>query len=216
MSQAEHTFEKFIVTPFNRFAYLVAQEICKSPGSYNPLYLYGPAGVGKTHLLRAIGEVYQNQHKTGIYLSANQFVEEMINAIKTGANVEFKDKYCQVDILLIDRLQYISGKEATQEELYSIIEKRLSDNKQTVFAGNAAPAQLDLEQGLRSFVARGLCVEVPTQGVEETAQIIFQKLKELGIDLPLGTCKYIALNIPSKVCQIEGEINKILALSKLL
>lgn len=216
MSQAEHTFEKFIVTPFNRFAYLVAQGICKSPGSYNPLYLYGPAGVGKTHLLRAIGEVYQNQHKTGIYLSANKFVEEMINAIKTGANVEFKDKYCQVDILLIDRLQYISGKEATQEELYSIIEKRLSDNKQTVFAGNAAPAQLDLEHGLRSFVARGLCVEVPTQGVEETAQIIFQKLKELGIDLPLGTCKYIAQNIPSKVCQIEGEINKILALSKLL
>lgn len=216
MGQAEHTFENFIVTPFNRFAYLVAQEICKSPGSYNPLYLYGPAGVGKTHLLRAIGKVYQNQHETGIYLSANQFVEEMINAIKTGANVEFKEKYCQVDVLLIDRLQYISGKEATQEELYSIIEKRLSDNKQTVFAGSAAPAQLDLEQGLRSFMARGLCVEVPTQGVEETAQIIFQKLNELGIDWPLGTCKYIAQNIPSKVCQIEGEINKILALSKLL
>ena len=140
----------------------------------------------------------------------------MITAIQTGANVEFREKYHQVDILLFDRLQCVSGKEATQEELYRIIERRLSNNKQTVFAGNMAPAQLDLEQGLRSFMARGLCVEVPTQGVDETAQIISQKLEGLGMDCPLGVCKYIALNIPSKVCQIEGEINKILALSKLL
>lgn len=216
MIQTKHTFENYIVTPFNRFAYLIAQEICKSPGSYSPLYLYGPAGVGKTHLLRAIGEVYQNQQKTAIYVSANQFFEEFINAIKTGTNIEFREKYHQVDVLLFDRMQCIAGKEATQEEIYNIIEKRQSDEKQTVFAGNVTLSQIALEPGLCSFLARGLCVEIPTQGVEEIAQSIFQKLKEHGIDWPLGACKYMALKISSGVCQIEGEVNQILALSKLL
>lgn len=213
----KHSFQNYFVTPSNRFAYLVAQEVCKSPDLYNPLYLYGPAGVGKTHLLQAIGEVYQNQQRTVIYISANQFLEEMIKAIQTGANVEFREKYHQVDILLFDRLQYVAGKEHTQKELFNIVEKRLSDHKQTVFAGNVHPSQIPiLDPELSTCLTCGLCVEIPTPDFEGKAEIIYQKLKRHGLDWPLDACRYVALNISSGVNQIEGEINKIIAFSKLL
>lgn len=217
MKPSDYTFETFITTPSNRLALLVAQKICETPGAYNPLYLYGPSGVGKTHLLQAIAAEYESKGQSAICLSSNQFLEEMIEAIRNGTNVEFREKYHQVDVLLIDRLQYIAGKEATQEELFNIVEKRLLDHKQTVFAGNVHPSQipvLDLE--LSACLAGGLCIEIPTPDFERKTQIIFQKLKAHGMEWPIEACRYVALNISSGVNQIEGEINKILACREML
>ena len=208
MKPSDYTFENFVTTPSNRLAQFAVKKICETPDSFNPLYIYGPPGVGKTHLLQAVANEYKRKGLSVICLSSNQFLEEMIEAIKTGTNMEFREKYHQVDVLLIDRLQYVAGKESTQEELFNIVEKRLLDHKQTVFAGNAHPTQIPiLNPELSACLAGGLCIET---------EIISQKLKRHGLDWPMEACKYVALNISSGVNQIEGEINKILACREML
>lgn len=185
MKPSDYTFETFVATPSNRLAQLAAKKICETPNSFNPLYIYGPPGVGKTHLLQAVANEYTSKGLSAICLSSNQFLEGMIEAIKTGTNMEFGEKYHQTDVLLIDRLQYISGKEASQEELFNIVEKRLSDHKQTVFAGNAHPTQiLNLDSELSACLAGGLCIEIPTPDFEGKTQIISKKLKAYEIDWP--------------------------------
>lgn len=134
MKLSDYTFETFIDTPSNHLARFAAQKICETPGVYNPLYIFGPSGTGKTHLLYAIAKEYESKHKTTLCVSVNQFLEEVLDAIRTGANTEFRKKYHQADVLLIDGLQYISGKEASQKELFNIVDRRLLENKQVVFS----------------------------------------------------------------------------------
>ena len=217
MKASEYTFENYVMTPSNRLVRLAAQKICETPGAYNPLYIFGPSGVGKTHLLQAIAAEYESKGQSAICLLSNQFLEEMIEAIRNGTNAEFREKYHQVDVLLIDRLQYIAGKEATQEELFNIVGKRLLDHKQTVFAGNVHPSQIPvLDPELSACLAGGLCIEIPTPDFEGKTQIISKKLKAHGMDWPIEACRYVALNVSSGVNQIEGEINKILACREML
>lgn len=206
------TFDSYVTTKTNCLARLAAKKICESPDSFNPLYFYGPPGVGKTHLLQAIAKEYESKGLSAICLSSDQFCEEMIDAIRNGTNAKFREKYHQVDVLLIDRLQYVAGREATQEELFHIVERRLLDHKQTVFAGNAHPSQSPiLDQELSALLSGGLCVEIPTPDLEGKAEIIFRKLKDHEMNWPMEACRYVALNISSGVNQIEGEINKIRA-----
>ena len=140
----------------------------------------------------------------------------MICAIKTGTNTEFRTKYYEADIVLIDGLQYVDGKEATQGELFTILEKRLSDHKQTVFAGNIPPSQISLwDAELSSCLTGGLCIEIQVPNYEEIAKIVANKLKERGMDWPAEACQYVALNIASGRKQIDGEINKIVFLNSL-
>ena len=217
MNPSDYTFGTFINTPSNQLACLAAQKICETPGAYNPLYIYGPPGVGKTHLLYAIANAYNKEQKTAIYISANQFLEEMIEVIKTGNNPEFREKYHQADVLLIDRLQYISGKEASQKELLNIVERRLLENKQVVVAGDSSLGRIpDLEEELYACLARGVCIEIQTPDLDTKTKIIAEKLKKNGIEWPVDACRYVALNISSGVEQIEGEIHKILAFKELL
>ena len=217
MNPSDYTFGTFINTPSNQPACLAAQKICETPGAYNPLYIYGPPGVGKTHLLYAIANAYNKEQKTAIYISANQFLEEMIEVIKTGNNPEFREKYHQADVLLIDRLQYISGKEASQKELLNIVERRLLENKQVVVAGDSSLGRIpDLEEELHACLARGVCIELQTPDLDTKTKIIAEKLKKNGIEWPVDACRYVALNISSGVEQIEGEIHKILAFKELL
>ena len=217
MKTSEYTFETYVTTPSNRLAYLAARKICESPGIFNPLYIYGWSGMGKSHLLHAMTKEYESKGLTAIYLSSTQFLEEMIEAIKTGTMIEFREKYYQTDVLLIDRLQYISEKETSQEELLNVVAKRLLDHKQTVVSGIEHPLLMGaLIPELSACLTSGLCVEISMPDYEERSQIIFRKLKERGIDWPLDACRYMALNISSGVHQIEGEINKILACREML
>lgn len=214
MKPSDYTFETLVATPSNRLAQLA---ICETPDSFNPLYIYGPPGVGKNHLLQAVANEYKSKGLFAICLLSNQFLEEMIEAITTGSNREFREKYYQVDVLLIGRLQYIAGKETTQEELFNIVERRLLDHKQTLFAGNVHPSQIPiLDPELSACLAGGLCIEIPTPDFEGKTQIIFKKLKAHGMDWPMEACRYVALNISSGINQIEGEINKILACREML
>lgn len=216
MKPSEYTFETYVTTSSNRLARLATEKICAFPSTYNPLYVFGPSSVGKTHLLQAIAKEYKNRQKTALYVSGPQFCEELIKAIQTGTNVEFREKQHRVDVLLLDRLQYVAGKEATQEELYNIVEKRLLDHKQTVFAGNVHPSKIPiLNPELSACLAGGLCIEIPTSDFEGKTQIISQKLKAHGIDWPMEACRYVALNVFSGVNQIEGEINRIIACKEL-
>lgn len=217
MSRADYTFENYITTSSNRLARLAAEKVCESPGTqFNPLYIYGSPGVGKTHLLYAIAKEYESKGLTALCLSSNQFFEEMIEAIRNGTNAEFREKFYQVDVLLIDRLQYAAGKEATQEELFNIVEKRHLNCKQTIFVGNASLTQIPgLNPELSAYLKGGLCVEIPTSDFEGKAEIIARKLKQNGIDWPIEACRYVSLNITSGANQIEGEINKILACKEL-
>lgn len=217
MSRVEYSLETYVTTAANHLARSVAQRICELPGSFNPLYLYGQPGVGKTHLLHAIEKECKSNGISAICLSSNQFFEEMIDAIRYGTNVEFREKYHQVDVLLIDRLQNVAGKEATQEELFNIVGKRLLNHKQTVFAGNVHPSQIPiLDPELSSCLTSGLCIEIPNPDFEGKAEIIFRKLNDHGINWPMEACKYVALNVSSGGNQIEGEIYKILAFRELL
>lgn len=217
MKPAEYTFENFVVTQSNHMAYLAIQKICKSPGAYNPLYIFGPSGTGKTHLLHAAGKEYQDRHKTVLYVSVNQFLDEMVEAIKTGTNIEFREKYHQADVLLVDRLDYIAGKEASQEALLNIVERRLLENKQVIFAGDSPLGRIpDLEMGLYASLSGGMSIEIQMPDLDTKTKIISEKLKRNGIEWPMDACRYVALNVTSGVRQIEGEINKILAFSELL
>ena len=217
MNPSDYTFETFINTPSTQLAYLTAQKICEIPGVYNPLYIFGPSGAGKTHLLHAIAKEYANEQKTTLCVSANQFLEEMIVAIKNGTNTEFKEKYNQADVLLIDRLQYISGKEASQKELLNIVERRLWENKQVVVSGDSSLGRIpNLEVELHTCLARGVCIELQTPDLDTKTKIISEKLKKNGIEWPMDACRYVALNISSGIKQIEGEINKILTFRELL
>lgn len=216
MKLSDYTFETFIPTPSNQLARLSAQKICETPGVYNPLYLYGPSGAGKTHLLYAIAKEYESKQKTTLCISANQFLEEMLEAIRTGANTEFKEKYRQADVLLIDGLQHISGKEASQEELFKILDRRLFENKQVVVVGDNSLGRIpDLGTELQACLSGGLCIEIQTPDLDATTKIISEKLQSNGIEWPIDACRYVALNISSGIKQIEGEINKILAFREL-
>lgn len=218
MKPSDYSFENFVTTPSNRFARIAAETISKSSEiNFNPLYIYGPPCVGKTHLLHAMVKEYESRGLNAICLPCNQFFEEMLDAIRNGTNAKFREKYCQMDVLILDRLEYVAGKEATQEELSKIIDKRYLDHKQTVFAGNAYPTQIPiLDPRLSAHLTLGLCVEIPTPDFDGKAEIIAQKLKQNGLDWPIEACRYVALNVSSGVNQIEGEINKILACRKML
>jgi chromosomal replication initiator protein len=217
MKLSDYTFETFVVTPPNRLAYLAAQKICESPGAYNPLYIFGPSGTGKTHLLHAIAKEYQNKQKTVLCVSANQFLDEMIEAIKTGTNIELKEKYHQADVLLINRLQYISEKGASQEELFNIVDRRILENKQVVVVGDNPLGRIpDLRMELQACLSGGLCIEIQTPDLDTKTKIISVKLKNNGVEWPMDACRYVALNISSGIKQIEGEINRILAFRELL
>ena len=217
MKPADNTFETFIVTPSNRLAYLVSQKICEMPGTYNPLYIFGPSGAGKTHLLHAIEKKCQDEQKTVLYATVNQFFDEMLESFKTGTNVEFREKYHQVDVLVVDRLDYLAGKEASQEALLNIVERRLLENKQVVFAGDSPLGRIpDLEMELYTSLSGGMCIEIQMPDLDTKAKIISEKFKRNGIEWPMDACRYVALNVTSGVRQIEGEINKILAFKELL
>lgn len=211
----QFTFDNFVVGPSNRFAHSAAIAVSKTPGQvYNPLFLYGPPGVGKTHLLYAIanGIRKENPNANIVYIKGDQFTNELIAAIQNGKNIEFRSKYREADLFLIDDVQFIAGKESTQEEFFHTFNKLYEEHKQIVMTSDRKPSDmLTLEDRLKTRFEWGLLADIQPPDYETRMAILKNKAKNLGLNLSDDVCNYIAINITNNVRQIEGTVKKILA-----
>lgn len=211
----QYTFDNYIVGPSNRFAHSASIAVSKNPGQiYNPLFIYGPPGVGKTHLLYAIanGIRKENPNANVVYIRGEQFTNELIAAIQTGKNIEFRNKYREADLFLIDDVQFIAGKEATQEEFFHTFNNLYESHKQIVMTSDRKPSDmLTLEDRLKTRFEWGLMADVQPPDYETRMAIIKNKAKNLSLEMSEDVCNYIAVNVTSNVRQIEGTVKKILA-----
>ena len=211
----QFTFDNFVVGPSNRFAHGAAIAVSNQPGAtYNPLFIYGPPGVGKTHLLYAIANGIRHQNPTAniVYIKGDQFTNELIAAIQSGKNIEFRSKYREADLFLIDDIQFIAGKESTQEEFFHTFNKLYEEHKQIVMTSDRKPGDmLTLEDRLRTRFEWGLQASIEAPDYETRMAIIKTKANSLGLELPDDVCNYIAVNVTNNVRQIEGTVKKIMA-----
>ena len=211
----QFTFDNFVVGPSNRFAHSAAIAVSKTPGQvYNPLFIYGPPGVGKTHLLYAIANGIRKQNPSAniVYIKGDQFTNELIAAIQSGKNIEFRSKYREADLFLVDDIQFIAGKESTQEEFFHTFNKLYEEHKQIVLTSDRKPDDmLTLEDRLRSRFLWGLTADINPPDYETRVAILKNKAQQLGLSLDDDVCNYIAINITNNVRQIEGTVKKILA-----
>ena len=211
----QFSFENFVVGPSNRFAHGAAIAVSNTPGQvYNPLFIYGPPGVGKTHLLYAIANGIRktNPGVNIVYIKGDQFTNELISAIQSGKNIEFRSKYREADLFLIDDIQFIAGKEATQEEFFHTFNKLYEEHKQIVMTSDRKPSDmLTLEDRLKTRFEWGLLADIQPPDYETRMAIIKNKATSLALTLTDDVCNYIANNVTSNVRQIEGTVKKLRA-----
>ena len=211
----QFNFENFVVGPSNRFAHSAAIAVSNHPGDvYNPLFIYGPPGVGKTHLLYAIANGIRKNKPDAkvVYIKGDEFTNELIAAIQSGKNIEFRSKYREADLFLIDDIQFIAGKESTQEEFFHTFNKLYEEHKQIVMTSDRKPSDmLTLEDRLKTRFEWGLLADIQPPDYETRMAILRNKAKNLGLNLDDDVCNYIAINITNNVRQIEGTVKKILA-----
>lgn len=211
----QFTFDTFVVGSSNRFAYNAAKAVAEQPAvAYNPLFIYGDSGLGKTHLLYAIAsEIRKNNENANIvFITGEQFTNELIAAIGAGKNVEFRSKYRNADLFLIDDIQFIAGKERTEEEFFHTFNTLYESHKQIVLASDHSPSEmLKLADRLRTRFEWGLLCDITPPDYETRMAITKNKAYSLGIDLPDDVCDYIAQNITNNIRQIEGTVKKIKA-----
>ena len=211
----QFNFDNFVVGPSNRFAHSAAIAVSNNPGGvYNPLLIYGPPGVGKTHLLYAIANGIRktNPDANIVYIKGDQFTNELIAAIQSGKNIEFRNKYREADLFLMDDVQFIAGRESTQEEFFHTFNKLYEDHKQIVMTSDRKPSDmLTLEDRLRTRFEWGLLADIQPPDYETRMAILRNKAKGLGLNLTDDVCNYIAINITNNVRQIEGTVKKIMA-----
>ena len=211
----QFTFDNFVVGPSNRFAHSACIAVTNTPGQvYNPLFLYGPPGVGKTHLLYAIANGIRKGKPDAniVYIKGDQFTNELIAAIQSGKNIEFRNKDREADLFLIDDVQFIAGKEATQEEFFHTFNKLYEEHKQIVMTSDRKPSDmLTLEDRLKTRFEWGLIADIQPPDYETRMAILKNKAIHLGLDFSDDVCNYIAINVTNNVRQIEGTVKKIMA-----
>ncbi len=214
------TFETYVVGPSNKLAYAAAKAVAEKPGeNYNPLFIYGDSGLGKTHLLYAIAHQVQRRDNNAkiVYIKGDEFTNELVNAIREGKNAEFREKYRQATLLLVDDIQFIAGKQQTQEEFFHTFNSLYESGSQIVLTSDRPPREMtQLEDRLRTRFEWGLMVDVAPPDFETRMAIIKVKASLLGVQLPDEISDYIAENVTANVRQIEGTLNKILAYRDLL
>ena len=218
-SSYEYTFDTFIVGSSNKFAHAACLAVATNPShAYNPLFLYGNSGLGKTHLLYAIGnEIKKNDpSKVICYIKGDDFTVELVESLRLAKMNEFRQKYRQADILLVDDVQFIGGKESTQEEFFHTFNALYEAKKQIIISSDKPPKEIEtLEERLRSRFEWGLTVDIQSPDYE-TRMAILRKKEELeGYNIDNEVIKYIATNVKSNIRELEGALTKIVALSKL-
>ncbi|MBE6824476.1 MAG: chromosomal replication initiator protein DnaA [Ruminococcaceae bacterium] len=211
----EFTFDTFIVGQSNKFAHAACLAVAQNPaGAYNPLFLYGNSGLGKTHLLYAIGNDIKNNHpdKNIIYIKGDDFTNELIESIRMATTSEFRQKYRQADMLLVDDVQFIGGKERTQEEFFHTFNSLFEAKKQIVLTSDRPPKEIKiLEDRLRSRFESGLLADIQPPDLETRIAIIKRKAEILGLDLDDDVCECIAQKLKSNIRQLEGVVKKLKA-----
>jgi len=211
----EYTFETFIVGSSNKFAHAASLAVASNPSdAYNPLFIYGSSGLGKTHLLTAIcREIRKNfPHKKQLFVHGEAFTNELIDAIKHHTTSEFHQKYRSVDILLVDDIQFIGGKDSTQEEFFHTFNALYQDNKQIILTSDRPPKEIKtLEERLRTRFEWGLLADVQPPDFETRTAIIMRKAEQINIDIPGEVAEYIANRLKNNIRQLEGAVKKLKA-----
>ena len=217
-----YTFDTFVVGNNNRFAHSASLAVAESPGeAYNPLYIYGGPGLGKTHLMHSIGHfiIDQNPDTKVLYVTSEEFTNEVIESIRNGnssAMTKFRDKYRTVDVLMIDDIQFIIGKESTQEEFFHTFNTLQTQGKQIILTSDKPPKEMEtLEERIRSRFEWGLMADIGTPDYETRMAILRKKAETDSFDIDDDILNYIASNISSNIRELEGALNKLLAFHNL-
>ena len=216
----KYRFENFVKGKSNELAFAAALAVSEAPGetTYNPLFLYGGVGLGKTHLMHSIGNhiIHMDPQVKVLYTSAENLMNEFISSLRERKNQEFRDKYRKIDVLLVDDIQFLSDKEGTQEEFFHTFNALYYDNKQIVISSDKSPMELKtLEERLRSRFGSGLTVDITLPDFETRTAILEKKAEIESMDVPKDVVRFIAKSISSNIRELEGALTKVTAYSKL-